>query len=254
MRSRARCAACASASSPRDGQDAADATVPQWEIETVADAAALPPPETEARPIMAAPGTDTDAREDNPDDNGQEGAMPKTEAELAAESDALDERKTIARCPARRRSSRAQTAALAAREAETGRSAIASPPPRRRSNRTSKPAASCLPRKPGSPRCSLRCRTATTLTLTFAAADGGAQVSEAPRAVFDRLLAALPSRVDYATRAGGAGAGKPLADDAQAHRRRGPRAAGFRGREGHRPLRRRGRRSRDRQARSADRR
>ena len=186
-----------------DGQDAADATVPQWEIETVADAATLPPaaidePRSFAAPPM--PATDHD-----PEDNGQEGAMPKTEAELAAESAALDQRKTALD---------AQAADLAAREAKQAAAARLAA-----AEAALKPhveAGRVLPAETAGLAALLASLPdGDDATLSFAAADGNGEVSEAPRAIFDRLLAALPSRVDYATRAGGA-APAPQADDAKA--------------------------------------
>ena len=194
----------------RDGIEAADAALPDWEIETVADAA-KPPAETEPRAFGATDPT-THARDDNPDDNGQEGNMPKTEAELAAESAALDERKTA--LDARETTLATQAADLAAREAKQAvadrlAAAEAALKPHVEAGRV-------LPAETAGLAALLASLPdGDEATLSFAAADGNGEVSEAPRAIFDRLLAALPSRVDYATRAGGA-APAPQADDAKA--------------------------------------
>ena len=196
----------------RDGQDAADATVPQWEIETVAAAAALPPARADEPPAFSSSrATDTDARDDNPDDNGQEGAMPKTEAELAAESDALDQRKSA--LDERETTLATQAADLAAREAKQAAAARLAA-----AEAALKPhveAGRVLPaEKAGLAALLASLPDGDDAALSFAAADGNGEVSEAPRAIFDRFLAALPGRVDYRTRAGGA-APAP-ADDAAA--------------------------------------
>ena len=203
----------------RDGQDAADATVPQWEIETVADAAALPPAAADEPPAFSssrardpAGARDTDARDDNPDDNGQEGVMPKTEAELAAESDALDQRKSA--LDERETTLATQAADLAAREAKQAAAARLAA-----AEAALKPhveAGRVLPaEKAGLAALLASLPDGDDAALSFAAADGNGEVSEAPRAIFDRFLAALPGRVDYRTRAGGA-APAPQADDAAA--------------------------------------
>ena len=97
-----------------DGIEAADAAIPDWLLNMVAEAA-NPPAETDAAPAFGAP--DPMPETEQPEHNRQEGAMPKTEAELAAESAALDHAPGGARKrpgDARRKA----RPALAAREAE----------------------------------------------------------------------------------------------------------------------------------------
>ncbi len=178
----------------RDGVEAADA--------------ANPPAETDAAPAFAAADVrapsgatpDPMPETEHPEHNRQEGAMPKTEAELAAESAALDERRAELE---RDQATLAEgTAALATREAEQAardrlHRADAALAPHVEAGRV-------LPAE----RAGLAALLASLpagddATLTFAGPDGTAEVSEAPRAIFDRFLAALPERVDFGTRAGG---------------------------------------------------
>ena len=184
-----------------DGQDAADATVPDWEIETLAEAAKPPPAAAdEARPFLAAPDATPHAIDEAPADNRQEGDMPKSEAELAAESAALDERKTA--LDEQKADQDQRETALAAREAA-----------RQAADRLAAATATLKPhveagRVPPAEAAALAALLASLPdgdgeTVTFAAADG-AEASEAPRAIFERHLAGLPVRIDYGTRAGGA--------------------------------------------------
>jgi len=169
----------------RDGIEAADAAIPDWDIDTVAEAAE-PPAETDAaRPIMAAPETMPAAETDNPADNGREGAVPpetseSDEAALAARETALA----------------AREAALAATERLATADAALQPHIE---------AGRVLPAE----RAGLAALLASLPegddeTLTFAAPGGNGEVREAPRAIFERHLAALPKRVEFDTLAGGA--------------------------------------------------
>ena len=184
-----------------DGQDAADATVPDWEIETLAEAAKPPPAAAdEARPFMAAPDPTTQTVDEAPADNRQEGDMPKTEAELAAESAELDERRAVLDQQKAEQDDR--ETALAAREAA-----------RQAADRLAAATATLAPHVEAGRVLPAEAAGLAALlaslpdgddeTVTFAAADG-AEVSEAPRAIFERFVGALPKRVDYGTRAGGA--------------------------------------------------
>ena len=209
----------------RDGIEAADAAIPDWEIETVADAAKPPPAAAtdearafgatdEPRAFGATDPDTTHARDDHPEHDEQEGAMPKTEAELAAESAALDTR-----------SGELDTreTALAAREAEhAARDRLAT------AEAALKPhveAGRVLPAETAGLAALLASLPdGDDAALSFAAADGNGEVSEAPRAIFDRFLAALPSRVDYGTRAGGPTPGTGGSDELAGSAARGAEA------------------------------
>ena len=209
----------------RDGIEAADAAIPDWEIENLAEAAKPPPAAgtdtapafgatDEARAFGATDPDTTHARDDHPEHDEQEGAMPKTEAELAAESAALDTR-----------SGELDTreTALAAREAEhAARDRLAT------AEAALKPhveAGRVLPAETAGLAALLASLPdGDDAALSFAAADGGGEVSSAPRAIFDRFLAALPSRVDYGTRAGGPTPGTGGSDELAGSAARGAEA------------------------------
>ena len=200
----------------RDGIEAADAAIPDWEIENLAEAAKPPPAagtDTPGEPrSFAAPET-MPATEHSEHDE-QEGAMPKTEAELAAESAALDTR-----------SGELDTreTALAAREAEhAARDRLATAEAALKSHVE---AGRVLPAETAGLAALLASLPdGDDAALSFAAADGGGEVSEAPRAIFDRFLAALPSRVDYGTRAGGPTPGTGGSDELAGSAARGAEA------------------------------
>ena len=169
-----------------DGQDAADAAIPDYEIEALAELARAAAEQDRAAPSLAAPEIHEATIE-------EEGAMPKTEAELAAESAELDERRTALE---RDQAALAENqTALAAREAaQTARDRRAA------AEEALKPhveAGRVLPAEAA--------RLAALLaalpegdgeTLTFAAPDGG-ELRETPRVALESFLAGLPKRVTY---------------------------------------------------------
>ena len=169
-----------------DGVDAADAAITEFDLETITEAANAPPETDAARPAMAAPET-MPATETDPANDGQEDTVSDEEkAALAAKETALDTRETAL---AAREAAQAAADRLAAADAalmphiEAGRIL-----PAERAG-----LAALLASLPNG----------DDETLTFAAADGGDAVSEAPRAVLERVLGALPKRVEFRTLAGG---------------------------------------------------
>ena len=168
--------------------EAADAAIPEWELDTLAEAAKPPAEQDAARPIMAAPETMT-ATDIDPANKRQEGGVPPEidEAALAAKETKLGERET----------------ALAAREAAHAardRLAVADAAlvPHIEAGRI-------LPAE----RAGLAALLASLPdgddeTIAFAGPDGTGEVREAPRAIVERLLGVLPKRVDFDTLAGGA--------------------------------------------------
>ena len=184
-----------------DGVDAADAAINEFDLETITEAANAPPDSDAARPAMAAPDPTTQA-DDDPANDGQEGAVPPVtetdETALAAKDAALAARES----------------ALTTREAEhAARDRLAT------ADAALKPhieAGRILPAE----RAGLAALLASLPdgddeTLTFAAADGTGEVREAPRAVLEHLLGALPKRVEFNTLAGGA-APEAAREDSQA--------------------------------------
>ena len=168
--------------------EAADAAIPEWELDTLAEAAKPPAESDAARPMMAAPET-MPATDIDPANKRQEGDVPPEidEAALAAKETKLGERET----------------ALAAREAAHAardRLAVADAAlvPHIEAGRI-------LPAE----RAGLAALLASLPdgddeTIAFAGPDGTGEVSEAPRAIVERLLGVLPKRVDFNTLAGGA--------------------------------------------------
>ena len=180
-----------------DGQEAADAAIPDYEIEALAElarAVAESGP-SDTRAALAAPETDTHARDDIPADNGQEEPVSgeHDDAALATRSAALDTRETDLA---------ARETTLAAREAAqaaAGRlgAADAALAPHVEAGRV-------LPAE----RAGLASLLASLpdgddALISFATADGDGETREAPRATLERFLTGLPKRVEYGTLAGG---------------------------------------------------
>lgn len=199
-----------------DGQDAADAAIPDYEIEALAEIAreAAEAGEAAGAPL-AAPATAPESEHDNAD-NGTEGAMPKTEAELAAEAAELDERRAALDRQAAEQAE--QQATLDARDAagalaERQRAAEAALAPHIEAGRV-------LPaEQAGLAALLASLPDGENETIAFAGPEGSGEIREAPRAVFERFLAALPRRVEYRTLAGGpapAAPGGETLEDAQA--------------------------------------
>ena len=181
-----------------DGVDAADAAITEFDLETIAEAANAPPETDAARPAMAAPET-MPATETDPANDGQEDTVSDEEkAALAAKDAALAARESALTTREAEHAARDRLAAADAALAphiEAGR---------------------ILPAE----RAGLAALLASLPdggdeTLTFAAADGTGEVREAPRAVLEHLLGALPKRVEFRTLAGGA-APEAAREDSQA--------------------------------------
>lgn len=147
------------------GIEAADERIPSWRIDELLRAA-----EDVNEPTLSTP-EEPSVPPDNPDH------QPDA-AELAARAARLDERE--ARLAASERI-RAADAALEA-HVEAGR---------------------VLPAERAGLAALLASLPADDTTIAFAAAEGGGDVQEQPRAVLERFLGALPKRVDYDERGGG---------------------------------------------------
>ena len=195
-----------------DGREAADAAIPDYEIEALAELARRaadgdadgdrPLPVLASLAPAPAPDPDPDPDPDSNPDNGTEGAMPKTDAELAAEAAELDERRTA--LDADKAEQDRRETALAAREA-----AQLAADRRREAEALLKPhieAGRVLPAETAGLAALLASLPeGDDAVLTFAApGDGAGELREAPAKVLDAFLAGLPKRVTYDTLAGGA--------------------------------------------------
>lgn len=140
-------------------QEAADQVAPEWEIETVAEAARM-----NGEPAFAGAGEGDMPDDDKQTDHSMQAALDRVKAELAQERATREtERRLVEADRALDEHVRAGRVLPAERP---GLAALLASLP------------------------------ADGAALSFAAPDG-ATVSEAPRAVLERLLAAVPARVDY---------------------------------------------------------
>ena len=170
-----------------DGIEAADREVSSYELDNIASAA-LP---DQRGPTLAGAGADQPTKEPSMSkENPTAAELTEERAQLDTDRAALEtERATL-----KTEREAAEAATLAAKRLIEVDAALAEHVEAGRVLPAERPALAAL---------MASLPEADTAKLTFAAPDDGGQIHEAPRAVLERLLKALPSRVPYGTLADG---------------------------------------------------